>query len=120
MAESADELSVEAIKAKLKKQREAAGAPAVSASDAPVQKIENGDLRPEKVREALRATRACAIQNANSAVVFQEVQAATPGRGTPTSKFKTRGPQSGVMKKPDPTSAQQAAGGDAKQQKEPS
>ena len=116
MTGSSDDLSIDRVKAVIQKKRVDSGvlpvaSPSHSTPASDDTATESSDeIDSEKVRAALRQTRACAIRNAQSCESLKEAQSATPGRGIPTSKFRTRGAS-------PPSGAPQAHSGDAKQQK---
>ena len=122
-----DDLNADTVKAAIRQKRVDSGlTPATGTNlpspDEPLPALSSSDeFSPEKVRAMLKQTRACAIKNAQSSEQLKEIQAATPGRGTQTSKFKTRGPSpaSGVMRAPLGGAAQSPSS-DAKQEKKSS
>jgi hypothetical protein len=116
MTGSSDDINVDKVRAAIQKKRADSGATPAVGTPTPAKPDTDAeeDVDPEKVRAALRLTRACAIKNAQSSESLKEVQSATPGRGIPTSKFKTRGAS------PSTGSAAQASSSDAKQKKEKS
>lgn len=111
MAGSSDDINLDKVKAVLQKKRIDSGvmpAQKMTPPDTEVsghepatssQMLNSDEVDPEKVKEMLRQTRACAVKNAQSSDQLKEAQSSTPGRGIQTSKFRVKPQHSAEPKK---------------------
>ena len=95
MPSPGDDIDLAKVKSVIQQKRAASGVHdriQKESTDALKKLFDSNEVSPEMVKEVLRQTRACAVQNAQSSQQLKDVQESTPSRGIKTPRRLTPRP----------------------------